>query len=102
MPQSAGCLRTPRALRHPPIDPFEQIAELRRSDRHRFIPGKWPDEAAALQPLGVKAHPLAVVPQHLDQSAAPAAEHEQMATVRIALELLLNQERKPVKTLAHV
>jgi hypothetical protein len=30
MPQSSGCLRSPSALRHPPIDAFEQVAELRQ------------------------------------------------------------------------
>src|SRR5215216_191232 len=102
MPQSAGRLWSPRPLRHAPIDPFEKIAELRRRDRHRPVRRRGPDEAATLKPLGKQAHPLAVVPQHLDQSAAPAAEHEQMATVRITLELLLHQQRQSIKTLAHV
>ena len=48
------------------------------------------------------AHALAVVPQNLDQTAAPAAEHEQMATVRITLQRLLHQQRKAVKAPAHV
>jgi len=55
---------------------------------------------AAFQPLRVKAHALAVVPQHLDQSTAPAAEHEQMAIVRIALERLLYQQSQAVEALA--
>src|SRR4029077_15653984 len=33
---------------------------------------------------------------------APAAEHEQLAIVRIALERLLHHQRQPVKALAHV
>ena len=82
--------------------PFEQIAELRRRDRHRAVSRRRPDEAAALQPLGEQAHALAVVPEHLDQTAATAAEHEQMAAVRIALELLLDQQRQAVEALAHV
>src|SRR5262245_26865206 len=91
MPQSAGCLRSPRALRHPPIDAFQQIAKLRRRDRYRPVSRRWPDEAATFQSLRKQAHTLAVMPQHLDQPAAPAAEHEQMPAVRITLELLLNE-----------
>ena len=45
---------------------------------------------------------LPVVPQDLDQSAAAAAEHEQMAAVRIAPEQLLHLQRQAVKALAHV
>src|SRR5215470_6873367 len=95
-------LRTPRALRHPPIDAFEQIAELRRRDRHRAVRRQGPDEASALQPLRIEAHALAVVPQNLDQRAAAAAEHEQMPTMRIVLEFLLHQQRQSVEALAHV
>jgi len=51
---------------------------------------------------GTMAHALTVVPQHLDQRAAPAAEHKQMAIVRVALERLLHQQRQPVEALAHV
>src|SRR5262249_50487180 len=71
-------------------------------DRHHSVPGKWPDEQASLQPLREQAHALAIVPQHLDQAAAPAAEHEQMAAVGIALERLLHQHRQPIEALAHV
>src|SRR5215475_5479486 len=102
MPQSAGCLRSPRALWHPPIDAFQQIAKLRRRDRYRPVSRRWPDEAATFQSLRKQAHTLAVMPQHLDQPAALAAEHEQMPAVRITLELLLNQKCQPIKALAHV
>src|SRR5436305_520773 len=102
MPRSACCGRPPRLLRHAPVDPFQQISQLRRRDRHRPIRRRWPDEAPTLQPLGVKAHALPVVPQDLEQRAAPPAEHEQMALMRIALELLLHQKRQSVEALAHV
>jgi len=68
--------RSPRLLRHPPVDPFQQISQLRRRDGHRSIRRRGPDEASALQPFGEQAHALAVVPENLDQRAAPAAEHE--------------------------
>jgi hypothetical protein len=35
-----------------------------------------------LQPLSKQAHPLAVVPQRLDQPTAPATEDEQVAAMR--------------------
>src|SRR5262249_40144222 len=50
----------------------------------------------------VKTHALAVMPQHLDQAAAPAPEHEQMPAMRVALELLLHQQRQAIKPLAHI
>src|SRR6476619_811462 len=102
MPHSAGRLRPPRVLWHPPVDPFQQISQLRRRDRHRPVGWRWPDEAPALQPLGKQTHALAVMPNDFDQASAPAAEHEQMALMRIALELLLHQQRQPVEALAHV
>src|SRR5580704_1892792 len=97
-----GRLRSPRALRRTPVDAFEQIAELCRCDRHRAVRRRWPDETAAFQPLGEQAQALAVVPQHLDQSAATAAEHEQMPAMRVALQLLLHHQRQAVEALAHV
>ena len=52
------------------MNAFKQIAKLCRRDRHRAIRLRprsrhWPDEASALQPLGIKAQALAVVPEHL-------------------------------------
>ena len=105
MPQSAGSLRTPGVLRQAPVDPYEQISQLRRRDRHPPIltltwNGRWPDEAATFQPLGEQAHSLPIVPQHLEQAAPTAAEHEQMAVVRIALQRLLHQQRQTVEAYA--
>src|SRR5439155_15195416 len=100
-------LRSPRLLWQPPIDPFQQISQLRRLDRHRHVraiarKGRGPDEATALQSLRKQAHALTIVPQNLDQPAAPAAEHKQMAIVRIELERLLHQHRQAIEPLAHV
>src|SRR5262249_21119785 len=61
-----------------------------------------PQEAATLQPLREQAHALTVMPENLDQPTAAATEHKQMATVRIALERLLHQQRQAIKTLPHV
>jgi hypothetical protein len=59
-----------------------------------------PEEAPPFQPLCEQAHPLPVMPEHLDQSAAPATEHEQMPTMRVAPERLLHLERQAIKALA--
>src|SRR5215469_11433763 len=95
-------LWTPRVLRHTPVDAFQQIAELRRRDRDGARRCRGPDEAATLQPLGEQAQALAVVPQNLDQPAATAAKHKKLPAVRIALELLLHQERQAVEASPHV
>src|SRR5208282_1069954 len=102
MPQSASRLRSPGMLRHPPIDAFEQVAELCRCDCHHSIGRRRPDESATLQPLRKQAQALPVMPQDLEQSAAAPTEHEQMPAVRIPLERLLHQQRQAIKTLAHV
>src|SRR3974390_3413113 len=107
MSQSAGGLWTPRLLRQSPVNAFQQISQLRRRDRHRALltlarsSGR-PDKTTALQPLRKQTHALAVVPQHLDQRAAPAAKDEQMTVVWIALERLLHQQCQAVEALAHV
>jgi hypothetical protein len=85
-------------LRQTPIDAFQQISQLRRRDRHCAIcavarSGRWPDEAPALQPLRKQAHALTIVPQHLDQPAAPAAEHEQMPLCGLRLELVSHRSK---------
>ena len=61
-----------------------------------------PREAALLQPLGEQAEALAVPVQNLDQVAAPAAEHEQVARERLLLQHLLRQHRQAVEALPHV
>src|SRR5258706_6850206 len=95
-------LWTPRVLWHAPVDAFQQIAKLRRRDRDGARRRRGPDEAATLQPLGEQAQALAVVPQNLDQPTTPSAKHEKLSAVRIALELLLHQERQAVKAPPHV
>ena len=70
-----------------PIDPRQQIAELRRRDRHHTISHARPQEPAAFQPLGEQAGALAVMSDHL-QVAATATEAKQMTTQRVALQNL--------------
>src|SRR5579862_6782659 len=102
MPQSAGGLWPPCLLRHPPVDTFEQVSQLRRSDRHSAFCRRRPNETATLQAFGKQTHPLAVMPEHLDQPAATAAEYEQMPTVRVTFERLLHQQGQAIKALAHI
>ena len=71
---SSACdLRPPSPLRHPPVDPFQQIPELCCRDRHDSIRRRGPDKAAPFETLRKQAHALAVVPEHLDQGAAATA-----------------------------
>src|SRR3954447_26676080 len=100
--RSAGRHRPPGASGHPPVDPFQQITELPRRDRHDTLGRRRPDEPTVLQPLHEEARPLGVVLENLDQVTAAAAKDEKMAGARIALEHLLDLEREPVHALAHV
>ena len=47
-----------------------------------------------IQPLGIERHAHAVMPQHLDQIAAPPAEDVQIASVRIALQAVDGARRR--------
>src|SRR5579863_339046 len=98
---SARSLRAPGVLRQSPIDSFQQISKLRRRNRHGHLRAvarnsRRPNKASALQPLRKQAHALAVMPQHLDQTAAPPTEYKQMALVCITLEDFLDLDRQAV------
>lgn len=97
--RSTNSFRAPRPLRMPPVDAFTQIAELGRRYRHRSVHSLWPDEAAALQPLGEQAHALAVVPQHLDQTAAFATKHEKIVPCGSRFSVYCTSSAKPSKPL---
>lgn len=91
-----------RAFRHPPVDPFQQHRQLRRTDDAGPVLRLRPHEPAALQPLGEQAQSLTVPKERLDEIAAPAAKDEELTAERIALQFLLDDARQTVKTLAHV
>ncbi len=59
-------------------------------------------KAAPLQALGIKRQAEPVMPEHLDQIAAAAAEDVKIARMRIASEGLLHLQRQPVHAPAHV
>lgn len=52
--RSASRLRSPSMLWHPPVDALQQVAKLGWGDCHHAISRRRPQEAAALQPLGIK------------------------------------------------
>ena len=85
-----------------PIDPVEHVGELRRRDRDAAALHGGPNEAAALQPLGIEREPQSVVPEDLDQVAALAPKHEEVAGERIASKRLLYLQRQPVHAAPHI
>src|SRR5947209_20314207 len=55
-----------------------------------------------LQPLGIERHADTIVPDDLDQIAADAPEHIEIAGMRIAAESLLYLQRQTVHAFPHV
>jgi hypothetical protein len=89
-------------LWHPPINPFEQIAELTSRDRHDTIGWRWPDKAAALQLLGEQAHALTVMPENLQKITFATSEHEDVPAERIPPQHLLDLQGKAMHSAPHV
>src|SRR5205823_11482267 len=83
-----GISRPPAPAQHriAPINPFKHVGQLSCGNRHRAVSRRRPYKPAALQPLGVERHADPVMPENLDQLTALAAEHIQIAGVRIALQ----------------
>src|SRR3546814_10001121 len=88
--------------RHPPVDPLDQHRQLRRRHHHLAVGRRRPYEPSLFQPLGEQAEALAVPPQYLEEIAAPAAEHEQMAREGIVPQRFLDLPGQAVEALAHV
>src|ERR1700760_1420323 len=89
-------------LRVAPIDPGQQIAQLRRRDRYRFTGNRWPDELSSLESFGKQACSLAIVPDHLHKIAAATAEDEQMTAERVFAQHFLHLECQRRKASAHI
>ena len=81
---------------------IEHIAELCGGDRDNTISRRRPDEPATFQTLGVQRHPQAVMPKNFQQVAALAAKHVEIASMRIAMQRLLNLQCQAVHATAHV
>jgi len=63
---------------------IEQHRQLGRGQRHHAVPGRAPDEASALQPLGIQRQPEPVMPERLEQRSAAATKDEDVAHERVA------------------
>ena len=59
-----------------------------------------PNKTASFETLAEQAGALTVEPDHLDQIAATATEHQQMTRIGILRQHLLGQRRQPVEPLA--
>src|SRR4029077_2474775 len=70
-----GSLRTPCCLWHAPVNSGQQIGQLRNADRDNAVRHRWPQKAAALQPLREQTRAKAVMPNDLDQVAAAAPKN---------------------------
>jgi hypothetical protein len=88
--------------RHPPINTFEQIAELTRRDRHDTIGWRWPDKASTFQYLREQAHSLLIMPEDRQKITCAASEHENMPAERVSPQNLLNLQGETVHPAAHV
>ena len=95
----SGGLRLPRAHRHPPIDAFQQHAELGRRECCNAVRRRGPNKATLLQPLRKQAEPLSVPPQRFEQISTAPAEHKNLAAKRIAPQIVLHRMAKPSKPL---
>src|SRR5262249_12145821 len=85
--------RTPRLLWMSPVNPGQQVTKLRGRDRHHSVSRAWLQETAPLQALRKQACALAVMPDHLQQVAAPATEAEQVTIQRVAAQYFLYLQR---------
>src|SRR5436190_19098032 len=94
--------RTLGFLRVTPIDPGQQIAQLRRRDRYRFTGNRWPDEPSSLESFCKQACSLAIVPNDLQEIAAFAPEAEKTAAHGVALEHFLHAQSQARKATPHI
>src|ERR1700674_1744783 len=100
--QLSRTLRPECVNRVTPIDPVEHVGELCGRYRGGATPRRRPNEATALQPLGVKRQAETVMPEDLDQVAPGATEDEKIADERIAPECLLYLQGETVHAAPHV
>lgn len=77
-------------------------SKLGWGDRHHAISRRRPEKAAALQPLGIERHAQPIMPKDLDQLAAFATEHIEVAAVRVSFEGFLHQQAQRVHAATHI
>jgi hypothetical protein len=69
----------PRLLRIAPVDSGQEIAQLRRGDRHCFACNRRPDKPSTFETFRKKTRALTIMPNHFQKIAAFPPEAEQMA-----------------------
>ena len=75
---------------------------MRNADRDNTVRQRWPQKAAALQPLREQTRALAVMPNDLDQVAAAASKNVEITNMRISLQTLLNETCEAREAAPHV
>src|ERR1700712_2171895 len=85
-----------------PVDAFEQITHLSGGQRYDAVHRLRPNEAAAVQPLGIERQPKSIMPKRLKQRTIAATKHEDIARKRVTAEPFLHQQRQSRHTTAHV
>src|ERR1700751_228235 len=95
-------LRSLRAHRPPPIDPFKQHRKLCWCQRHRSIRCLWPNKSPALQSFREKTKSVAIEPQNLDQVPAPTTKNINLTRKRIFLKRRLHHPAQPCESASPV
>ena len=99
---SAGPRRPPGPHLIAPLDPLQQVAQLRGADRYRATRRRRPRKPATLQTLRIERYPQAVVPENFDQVTFASSKDKEITCVRIASEVLLNLQSQRVHAPTHV
>ena len=83
--------RTLCPTRIAPIYALKQVTQLRRRNRHRFARTACrPDEFSRLKSLQVKRRPHSIVPEDLDKIASTPSKAEDLPSMRITSQTLLD------------
>src|SRR6266852_8664862 len=85
-----------------PVDSFEQVPQLSRRDHDDPVRGRWPNEAAFFEALGVQRRAQAVMPKNLDKPATLAPINEKITRMRITLQSLLDSQSQGLHAATHI
>jgi hypothetical protein len=83
-----------------PVHTLEQARHRRY--RHDALLRRRPDEAAALQPLGIERQAERIAPQDLAQLPTAPSEDKDIADVGVAVEAVLYLPGKTIHAVTHV